>query len=242
MLKAVLRKSRPYTPSRLRIHVYCPEVARVWVRLVWDGWKDLAPAIAEHIEDVGERPEWLSDAEQFEEAMGCETGDHWTRFALGEGLAPNQLFLVEFKPPRVTQSGYETIEYDVEYDWEIIEAAPWAKSKVLRSWSSWLNKREKLNAVCEAKRAQERREAGERTDLMCVEVHSNDNRHIGTKGTTYTAQLCTKIRRGTTLAWGKEQPSVLESVEELAAVACRKYNHLSPELVLAMPRDHRFYE
>lgn len=241
MLKAVLRKSRPYTPSQLRTHISHSQYVRLWMRLVWDGFKDLTPTVAEHIEEVGDRPRWLESSAEVEEAMGWGAGEHWTKFALEEGLAPNQLFLVEFTPPVVTQIGYEHVEYEVDYDWEIIEAAPWSKSKTLKAWARWLHRGETLNALYEANRAEELRIVSERTDLMHVVITTNDNRYIGTKGTTYTAQLWTSLRPrgGFSLLYGKEQPTIDESVDALADAACKRYQRLSPELVHDLPRNFR---
>jgi hypothetical protein len=92
-------------------------------------------------------PWWLSDFD-VESALGFShgsSGDYieeyghrwhqpWRTWALLNGVAPGQLFCVAVETPSVHKSGWETIEYDVEWDGYLLEVAPISKAAALHRW------------------------------------------------------------------------------------------------------------
>lgn len=90
-----------------------------------DGW--------ESVISVGYKPAGLS-------LTGGDSnfGGKYSYWGLCEGLCPNQPFLVEFTEPRWYQSGYEHIEYNVEYYWDIVCRVKRSPKQAARAWDQWV--------------------------------------------------------------------------------------------------------
>jgi len=102
------------------------------------GWlildpEDLGIQFASEDEDV---PGWL-DYELGEIGwdilgLGCYDAETW---ALKEGIAPGQPFQVRIDPPHYHQDYWG--EWDVDYEWDIIDKAPFTNDMTLAAWLAW---------------------------------------------------------------------------------------------------------
>ena len=121
---------------------YWAGLARVWLVGADFGYgyvtfRDLASTTVLST-SIGERPDWLSQAVEddgWEVVLGCSC-DEYAAWLIECGAAPGQPFRVELSMD-VTRSGWEYVEYDVEYDAEVIEVARWSPDRVRSAWDRW---------------------------------------------------------------------------------------------------------
>lgn len=105
-------------------------------------------------------------------SQGWCFGQTWVNFALREGLAPRQAFLLKLDPPVYSQSydywsgGYE---YDVEYSWEIIAREPYSQKKALRAWDKWINHWQNYTQAAEKAMAELKQK--QVTDFAAMYIH-----------------------------------------------------------------------
>jgi len=177
----------------------------IWFRLVYDGTSDLDPEEC-GTDEIGGAPQWWVDEDDhsldtiFSPTWthtthdGHEFPDKWLRWALEEGIAPGQPFLVCIKEPRYTRDYYG--EYDVEYDVDIVRVMPRTPTQALRAWSRVL---EKIHRYYDAFiEASEKLRALQDTDVSALSL-ATETCGFG----TFRIYLCSKHS-----TWGQSRPWV----------------------------------
>lgn len=101
--------------------------------------------VAEHLFDrYPQGPEWfvydilelgLEDLIQPGE-YGDWTLDNWAQWALKEGIAPRQKFLLHIPRPHYHQDYYG--EWDADYDWDVIHISPLGSKQIQQRWEAYL--------------------------------------------------------------------------------------------------------
>jgi len=132
----------------VRVNVYSQVVCYIWLQVVRDGI-DLRVEADLGADVFGTVPEWYAfemDNTDWTSVISPEwkscsdasnfTGT-WNDWALQEGLAPGQRFLVEFKHPRWYRCSWEYEEYDVEYYWDIVMREARSPKQAIRAWEQW---------------------------------------------------------------------------------------------------------
>lgn len=92
----------------------------------------------------------------------------WTTWALQNGIAPGQKFLVRVDPPNTYRSSYEYDEWDVEWGYDIVWIEPLPTGWVWRRWRSFLDK-VKLNRELTKREAASLRRR-QRTDISAMKI------------------------------------------------------------------------
>lgn len=111
------------------VDVFIGNSAYVWYRLLQTGGgADLEIERCDGA-SIGEPQTWFEEYEDTSNFWYGLTGSRWDGarglcFALERGIAPGTPFLMQFGPPHWYRSGYEVIEYDCEYDYEIVRVLP----------------------------------------------------------------------------------------------------------------------
>lgn len=108
----------------------------VWYRLVLCGG-DLSPESCS-LDSRGRIPKWSESGDMdLEEILGVEwhLGERWLRWALEQGVAPGQPFLVRIAEPRYYRCSYEYDEWDCEWDAEVVRVMPRRPDQSLRAWT-----------------------------------------------------------------------------------------------------------
>lgn len=132
-------------------------------------WDDRGNQLVPPPEEPKWFPWWLSYLD-LREALGISYGDGectehghtwnepWRQWALLNGIAPGQPFCVAHPEPEVSKSGWETVEYDVNYSSYVVEVQEMKPSEVLRLWEHDRRKTMAARAmhVAESKRNAER--------------------------------------------------------------------------------------
>jgi hypothetical protein len=112
---------------------------------------DLGPTPCDPDEEVGEVPEWWLQTDDLDEVLGMHmspriafgTGESWipyTQWALENGIAPGQPFQLEIDLPTVHRSGWETIEYDVEWQFIVVQVQPLPAVRAAQRWARHFRK------------------------------------------------------------------------------------------------------
>lgn len=126
---------------------YTEKEVYLWHKLTYDGRGDLDPQTCGE-DSLGGRPEWflqeddtsldtiLSPEGTYANYGGHEFRDQWIRWALQEGLAPGQPFLVRIGQPHYSKDYYG--ECDVEWDVEVVRAMPRTPKQAVRAWDAIL--------------------------------------------------------------------------------------------------------
>ena len=121
--------------------------AYVWFHLYQDG-------TGLEIEEIGEDNQGdLSPSLEYEvENLGwadmLDFPSHWEpaqlTWALEDGIAPEQPFLIRFDPPDYYSCGEYGEEQDVTYEWDLVYVEPWLREKSLSVWEKFLQERDVL--------------------------------------------------------------------------------------------------
>ena len=133
-------------------NVFLEDVAFVWLQMEFDYRGDLKPrSIAENV--VGTPPGWLEEYTEFGtyDLFGQLTGGMMTRgplsfylsgayWAMTQGLAPKQPFLVQLKKPHHYRCSWEYEEYDVEFESILVRALPVEPREAARRWDRFLKR------------------------------------------------------------------------------------------------------
>lgn len=237
------------------VNVFSQPVCYIWLRVEReDGGLDLT--VEPYLGDTfGTEPEWYYYEESnssWSDIIGA--GSHgswkkddfiggWNTWAMQEGLCPGQEFLVQFKPPRWYRCSWEYIEYDVEYDFDIVMRAPRSPKQAARSWDQWkkacIRNRQSL-------REHQRREEYKRThDIEAM--YLRHQRTYQDDLDVYTVALCSKHINGGWLTQGTSpvrayahkasdpEPSWENALANLIEVIQKDLPHLDPEVVKKLP-------
>lgn len=113
---------------------YSEEVCRVWFYLDEHGLE------LERLNSAGDMPEWLDNElvdTCWDEILGVswEEGER-AAWAIEDGIAPGQPFLVEIRPPHYTQD--REGDWDVEYNTDLIRVDPMPSMEAAERWETWL--------------------------------------------------------------------------------------------------------
>lgn len=91
-------------------------------------------------------PWWMDDGPDLHDVLGVsvrsprvmefgqEWSEPWRHWALTHGIAPGQLFCVEYDEPEVSKSGYEVVEYDIHWAGAVVEVIPIPPAVAARRW------------------------------------------------------------------------------------------------------------
>lgn len=130
--------------------------AFVWLRLVGGYGSDLEFEEFGNL-TIGVISEWYNrerSESDWESFLGVEW--HWcrvdekreyrdscTRWAIEQGIAPGQPFLVEMAEPYYSKTvTMEGTEYDVEYDCQVVRVLPKSQTKAAASWDRFFKQRD----------------------------------------------------------------------------------------------------
>lgn len=131
----------------MRVDVLLPTTVYLWFELLPNGEDLYLDTSADT--SVGSAPEWMEydfdldiiidpQWRREESGLGWIFTRTWHEWGLREGIAPWQPFLLKVCEPVYdkiwTDCGYE---YDVEWDWDIVEVQALPPDQVLRRWVTW---------------------------------------------------------------------------------------------------------
>lgn len=167
----------------VRVNVFSQVVCYIWLQVVRDGIDlGVEPDLA--ADTFGTVPEWYEfemDNTDWESVIGPEwkscsdesnfTGK-WNDWALQEGLAPGQRFLVEFKHPRWYKCSWEYEEYDVEYYWDIVLREPRSAKQAIRAWEQWRKVCEEDRIALREQRAKQQHQRTHDVSAMYISYDS----------------------------------------------------------------------
>ncbi len=91
-------------------------------------------------------------------------------FALREGIAPRQPFLVQIYPPKVVGSDYFDEDCDVEWTWKVVAKKPLSNKRALRRWEKLLEHQRRKRLRSEYERTYRRKQAERRADAFMLQV------------------------------------------------------------------------
>lgn len=226
------------------VDIFRPESCRVWLRLDDDcrGDLDLRRVRGQHI---GTPPDWFT--EECSES-GLESAIHpqwhpdggtWAMFGLEMGICPGQPFLVEIDAPRWYRCSYEYDEWDVEWQWELLDREPRTSEKAARIWADfYVRRREILTAQRQA--SADRRLKAE-TDRAAMEVRMGVFWHRGfydecAPPDGISARL-TSTHGDLGIQGRAHGDNAHErAMEELAIRASLALPHLTPQFIRSLPR------
>jgi hypothetical protein len=249
-----------------RVNIYTPDRVRIWLRLSPEDGFELEELSS--VELVGEPPEWLdTDVREsgWDSVLGVpwlhttkdEDGNDWSEglllWALWEGIAPGQPFLVELlKPHWYRCGGYEyPDEWDVEYSAEVLAVYPWPTKRVADAWE-----RELKDTLADRKQiAKERRELKklQETDVSSMSLVRTDfctgrcchECCCGAHGVRYKLVSKASLKKDdrwayAELVWGEDRGGDWDkAMEDLLANISKRLPHLDLELVKKMPSQWR---
>ncbi len=238
------------------VNVYAQPVCYIWLHVVRD-YMDLT--VEPYTADTfGAAPEWFHyemdntswpDVISPERKNRWETDDFtgtWNDWALAEGLCPGQPFLVEFKKPCWSKSGYEYEEWDVEYYWEIVARASHSPKQAARAWDQWIKR-------CSDDRRARRRQAARdkhkrehdvsamyiRYDSFWIDRYGDDYPPDGYIVGLWTTHGGGQIASGRSPArsWPREEthPSQEHAWMDLLADIAKRLAHLDPAVIRKLP-------
>lgn len=123
----------------------------IWYKLVYGGGNDLEPQECGDVQ-WGGMPNWWDQTEDksLDSILGppwtlTKYGSHdftdqWIRWALENGIAPGQPFLICIGMPQWYRCSYEYDEWDCDQDAQLVRALPRTPAQALRAWSRTLDR------------------------------------------------------------------------------------------------------
>jgi hypothetical protein len=247
---------------------FSEQLVRVW--LVLDADNDLSVEAAGE-DEIGERPEWLTcelanlgwadiaDIEHFTYTSKDVDGNEWNEgqmlWALQNGIAPGQAFLVEMDHPNYTKDynyEYGTYEYDVEFSSAVIRVEKWTEKQVLNAWEQELKGmlEYRVAEVARRKRLQAKRRTDVKSMYLCSDIYFTSRYGYDEMsvpdGVRY--RLCTDAvlrkddyKHAAELAWGEDPKGNWESaLTALVENAKKTLPHLTEKQIRALPKRHRY--
>lgn len=186
-------------------------------------------------------PDWADELD-LGDVLGVNVGYQrkaWLRWALENGVAPGQPFLIGVTPPDVYRCGYETVEYDVEWSGELLEVRPLPASLVHKRWAHFLRKAAVEDAVDAQQSMLDHARLERDTGHMYLSGYSyqaTSDSYSWPRG--YCIRLCTKSVGGYYLELSSGRSDTgdkEEAMRKLCDDACASLS--SPQ-----PADHRYIE
>lgn len=244
----LLRKTRRTKRCADIVDFFSEKELRLWYRLELAGIRirdDLEPVLCNHgyymkrreaTEELPELwPDWACELDLGEVLGVGYQRKAWLRWALENGVAPGQPFLIGVTPPDVYRSGYETVEYDVEWSGELLEVRPLPASLVHKRWAHFLRKAAVEDAVDAQQSMLDHARLERDTGHMYLSAYSyqatNDS-YSWPKG--YGIRLCTKGVGGYYLELSSGRSDTgdkEEAMRKLCDDACARFPHLSPQII-----------
>lgn len=228
------------------VNVYCPRNVWVWHRLIFDGYEDLYPTAIGNVPGVGEQPDWwactsfdeIAEAYNFSqhnEVLGYTYNYTWLQFAMENGIAPGQAFLISISIP----VGYRSYDgdYDEEWSWEIVERAPLPTAVALKRWAHTWRQRE-VRQYMDARERKEQIELADR-DVASMYIHrmiQGDGREIPVYvqlSLCTTRPFASPSLRNTYARSSIKKESL--AMELLIEKAIKVNPYLSPEIIKSLP-------
>jgi hypothetical protein len=237
--------------------VLLPTAVRVWYRLHADGCKDLHPVLCAH-DVIGTAPEWWEEDLELAvspgrwsyhtEVGGFAVHQNWIRWALRNGIAPGQAFLVHIPEPVCTGEGDD---YDEDWSYELLEIAPASRSAARRRWEGFLRKQQMYRALATQSYHRAKKLIHKDTGSMYVR-HTNYSSSSEYYGVPRGVQLrlCSTRREhiehlgvqvddGWCLASGRDDGGDRSrAMALLIEEACSRYPALSPRIIREMRVKH----
>jgi hypothetical protein len=238
--------------------VLLPTAVRVWYRLHADGCRDLHQVSCAH-DSVGAAPEWWEEGD-LETAValnrltcrvkvgGFEVHHPWLRWALRNGIAPGQAFLVGIPEPIYSGDGED---YDEEWEYVVLERAPSNSAAIQRRWEVFSHRLAMHRALAAASYFRGIHLVQADTGAMYLR-HTNYRPSSDTYGFPrgVLLSLCTSRREhidylgyavsdGYQLASGRDDRGGTDTaMARLIEVACERYPALSPQVIQSMRVRH----
>lgn len=124
------------------INLYAPDRVRIWLYIFqYQGDGELELEEVDEVHEHGEVPDWLPN-DIHETGLGdvlqLVDEEDMLNFLLEHGVAPGQAFQIEFERPRWYRCGEYDSDWDVDYDWTLVDRKPMSERDVLASWESYL--------------------------------------------------------------------------------------------------------
>ena len=225
----------------------------MWFKLVVVGENDLVLDYA-GTDEHGEMPEWLSyhlDEDGLDYDMGeygSEVGKR-ARWAMDEGIAPYQPFLIAMPPPTYHRTSWEYEEYDMEWAWWVKKIWPISDFSAARQWEYYfMERRRYLDAVARDK-AYWDHVCKTRVDLMRVSwdyTHTyRDGWYPMDGGISMKLQSLARSRWGTQLIavdlrpTGRHKATFEQALDALIEKTKEKLPHISEEAIRGLPVKQR---
>ncbi len=232
LLRGLVKRGRACTDL---VDIISDEEVRTWERLSYDG-QTLGTAWCEG-SNRETWPEWAREVD-VDTALGIPFGrDSWLRWALQNGVAPGQPFLVRMDRPVGHYDAYNH-EYDEDYSGELVEVRPIPLRLALKRWEHFLRKLEAEDAMEAAARASFRKLVERDTGRMYVRQFLYDSNHShGNWGlpTGIGFKLETSHNPPYTLVEARsDSGDRKKAMEELQEKACAMFPQLTPELALGL--------
>ena len=245
------------------VNVYLPSGETfAWLRLIYDG-EDLH-FIPAHKSEIGTMDEgFVYELEQMgwdfildTEWSTEESGEGWifsTRcltFALQEGIAPGQPFLVHAQKPVYSKSwtdcGYE---YDCDVDVDIARVEPWPAARVLRSWEKLLSKitKDREQARMAMRRLKDLR-ANDTSAMFLSCLHYGYRDYGDARPHGFAVRLCSQhsqVEGFAKSSWsemleGRDDRGDRDvAMQRLLEQVAERMPHLTPEFVKGLPTRHQ---
>lgn len=108
--------------AQTRVDVFSTVGCFIWLQVILDGDELAIDEIGD--EAVGTPGEWFHhecDNATWADILGMSNDRRGVRWLLENGLCLKQPFLLEFRQPRYVKTGWEYEEYDVEYEYDIVQ-------------------------------------------------------------------------------------------------------------------------
>ena len=241
------------------VDFFSKELVRVWLML--DSSDDLSLNEC-GTDDIGTPPEWY----RYErENMGWgdildigyqgEQDERALNWAIREGLAPDQPFLVELPHPVYSKSWTECgYEYDTSYEPEIIKKAKWSPKRAAKAWEKEMEGIMKARAF-KRERAEKLRHL-QRSDVasmrLCFTIYFGGHQSLYDdmtvpSGIRYTLESTANLEGKklnwptATLASGEDDRGDSQvAMKRLVEAAMKELPGLSEARIRSMPLVRRF--
>lgn len=234
---AILRKTKRDKRGDDLVDFISGTELRLWYRLAISGFHARDGLEPTHCgdSDPSTWPEWASELD-LRDTLGVRSdidGKYWVAWALENAVAPGQPFLVGVGTPRVFRSGYEHLEYDVEWDGELIEVRPLPARLVSQRWEHFMRKAAADRALL----------AQAKEELLALELRDTASMYL--QSYTYSTglnwgmpngygiRLCSKVNLGhLELGCGRsDKGDRNEATQQMIEAACKRSPYLSPAII-----------
>lgn len=241
-----MMKMRTKTRTDL-VDVFTPLGARVWYRLRAEGPWDLSPEECSVVV-YGSCPGWYNQEDELADQIGLEHGSNtyevggyayhypWRGWAIEQGIAPGQPFLLAIDKPNFHRS-YEG-EYDVDWFIEVVDVVYWSPQRVLQSWEHDFRRLARAQYLAFEDRQLELKQLERNTAAMYIQ-----HRYYGygaysfepAKGIDLTIQAEPDFGHFYSCGNGRDDTGdEAKAMEQLIQSACERNPHLSPEIIRGM--------